>query len=110
MTPRARTLYASCKAGRCYDCVLTGNCPLFVRFVFEGVKRHRIEGTQVPVYTPAKTVADCFKYRNKVGLVVALEALRDCWRQRKASMDELWKHAKICRVGNVMRPYLESLT
>jgi len=64
---------------------------------------------KVKVYSPAKTVADCFKYRNKIGLDVALEALRDCWRQRKATMDELWQAAKVCRVANVMRPYLESL-
>ena len=62
------------------------------------------------IYTPAKTVADCFKYRNKIGLDVAMEALRDCWKQRRATMDELWQAAKICRVANVMRPYLESLT
>jgi hypothetical protein len=63
----------------------------------------------VRVYGPAKTVADCFKYRNKIGLDVALEALRDCWRQRRATMDELWKYAKVCWVANVMRPYLESI-
>ncbi|MEA3367135.1 MAG: hypothetical protein U9R68_03355 [Planctomycetota bacterium] len=62
------------------------------------------------VYAPAKTVADCFKYRNKIGLDVALEALRDCWRQRRATMDDLWRYAKACRMTNVMRPYLESLT
>jgi predicted transcriptional regulator of viral defense system len=86
----------------------------FVRFtgkaLTEGVKHHRIEGISIRVYVPAKTVADCFKYRNKIGLDVAIEALRDCWQQRKATMDDLWKFAKICRVGNVMRPYLESLT
>jgi predicted transcriptional regulator of viral defense system len=75
-----------------------------------GVEEHDIEGVRVRVYSPAKTVADCFKYRNKIGLDVALEALRDCWRQRKATMDELWEAAKVCRVANVMRPYLESLT
>ena len=58
---------------------------------------------------PAKTVADCFKYRNKIGLDVALEALRETWRARRATMDDLWRYAKICRVANVMRPYLESL-
>lgn len=56
-----------------------------------------------------KTVADCFKYRNKIGLEVALEALRDCYRQRKATMDELFMAAKVCRVARVMQPYLESL-
>jgi predicted transcriptional regulator of viral defense system len=74
-----------------------------------GVEEHRVEGVPVKVYSPAKTVADCFKYRNKIGLDVALEALRDCWKQRRATMDELWQAARICRVANVMRPYLESL-
>ncbi|MHB1455603.1 MAG: type IV toxin-antitoxin system AbiEi family antitoxin domain-containing protein [Armatimonadota bacterium] len=74
-----------------------------------GVSIHTIEGVQVPIYDPAKTVADCFKYRNKIGFDVALEALRDCWRQRKATMDELWQAAKVCRVSRVMRPYMESL-
>jgi predicted transcriptional regulator of viral defense system len=74
-----------------------------------GVEEHRVEGVPVKVYGPAKTVADCFKYRNKVGLDVALEALRDCWRQRRATMDEIWRAAQVCRVANVMRPYLESL-
>jgi len=74
-----------------------------------GVEQHDIEGITVRVYNAAKTVADCFKYRNKIGLDVALEALRDCWRKRKATADELWTAAKVCRVTNVMRPYLESL-
>ncbi len=85
----------------------------FVRFsgpaLQYGVEEHEIEGVQVKVYSPAKTVADCFKYRNKIGLDVALEALRDCWRQRKATMDQLWEAAAVCRVGTVIRPYLESL-
>ncbi len=76
----------------------------------EGIEEHRIEGVTAKVYTPAKTVADCFKYRNKIGLDVALEALRDCWKKRRATMDELWQAAKTCRVANVMRPYLESIT
>jgi predicted transcriptional regulator of viral defense system len=75
----------------------------------DGITAHRIEGVTVNGYSPAKTVADCFKYRNKIGLDVALEALRDCWRKRRATMDQLWQAAKICRVANVMRPYLESL-
>jgi predicted transcriptional regulator of viral defense system len=73
------------------------------------VEEHRVEGVTVRVYTAAKTVADCFKYRNKVGSDVALEALRDCWRAKKATMDELWAAARVCRMTNVMRPYLESL-
>jgi predicted transcriptional regulator of viral defense system len=72
-----------------------------------GIEEHIIEKVRVRVYGPAKTVADCFKYRTKIGLDVALEALRDCWMQRRATMDELWKYAKVCRVANVMRPYLE---
>ena len=74
-----------------------------------GIESHRVEGVEVQVYGEAKTVADCFKYRNKIGLDVALEALRDCWGKRKATMDELWSAASVCRVANVMRPYLESL-
>jgi predicted transcriptional regulator of viral defense system len=74
-----------------------------------GVEGHVIEGVPVKVYSPAKTVADCFKYRHKIGLDVALEALRDCWRQRRATMDDLWRAAAVCRVANVMKPYLESL-
>ena len=70
---------------------------------------HRIEGVNVKVYKPAKTVADCFKYRNKIGLDVAIEALRDCWRKKLATSDELWRYAKVCRVARVMRPYLESV-
>ncbi len=75
-----------------------------------GVQDHRIEGVPVRVFSPAKTVADCFRYRNKIGLDVALEALRDCTRKRKATMDEIWKAARVCRVANVMRPYLESIS
>ena len=74
-----------------------------------GIETHSIEGVPVRVYCLAKTVADCFKYRNKIGLDVALEALRSCWQQRRCTMDELWHYAKICRVQNVIRPYLESL-
>jgi predicted transcriptional regulator of viral defense system len=74
-----------------------------------GVEQKRISGMEIRVFNPAKTVADCFKFRHKIGMVVALVALRDCYSQKKASMDELWEAAKICRVANVMRPYLESL-
>jgi predicted transcriptional regulator of viral defense system len=75
----------------------------------EGVESHRLEGQTVRVYNVAKTVADCFKYRNKIGLDVALEALREARRAKKASMDALWRYAKINRVANVMRPYLEAV-
>ncbi len=65
--------------------------------------------TAARVYSPAKTVADCFKYRNKVGMEVALEALRECLKRRKATFDQLWIAAKHCRMTNVMRPYLEAM-
>jgi hypothetical protein len=64
----------------------------------------------VPVYSPAKTVADCFKYRGRVGLDVAIEALKDTLNKRKATRAEIWHFAELCRVQNVMRPYLEALT
>jgi len=75
----------------------------------EGNEAHTIEGVQVRITVPAKTVADCFKFRNKIGLDVAIEALRDGWRHRRFTMDELWKYAKVDRVSNVIRPYLEAL-
>jgi predicted transcriptional regulator of viral defense system len=75
----------------------------------QGVETMAIEGVKVPVFNAAKTVADCFKFRNKIGLDVALEALRDGWSQRKLTMDALWHYATINRVANVMRPYLESV-
>lgn len=76
----------------------------------EGVETHSIGGIPVRVTIPTKTVADCFKYRNKIGLEVALEALHDSWNKRVVTMEELWRYAGLCRVANVMRPYLESLT
>lgn len=75
----------------------------------EGVEGHIIEGVRVQMYCAAKTVADCFKYRNKIGLDVALEALHDVIDRKKCTADELWKYAQICRVANVMNPYLEAL-
>jgi predicted transcriptional regulator of viral defense system len=75
----------------------------------EGVDMHRIEGQSVRVYGVAKTLADCFKYRNKIGLDVALEALREAWRARQFTMDELDRYARVCRVQRVMQPYLEAL-
>jgi predicted transcriptional regulator of viral defense system len=73
-----------------------------------GIQEHDINGVIVKIYSPAKTVADCFKFRNKVGLDVAIEALREVWRSRKASVDELLEAARIDRVLKVMRPYLEA--
>jgi predicted transcriptional regulator of viral defense system len=74
-----------------------------------GIEEHRIEGINVRVYCIAKTVVDCFKYRNKIGLDVALEALRQCWRERRCSIDEIWRYARFCRMENVIRPYLDTL-
>jgi predicted transcriptional regulator of viral defense system len=76
----------------------------------EGIGRIEIEGVEVRVFNAAKTVADCFKFRNKIGLDVAREALRETLRSRRASVDELWRYAGIARVTRVMRPYLEAMT
>lgn len=75
----------------------------------EGIEEYDIEGSKVRIYNPAKTVADCFKYRNKIGIDVAVEALKDCLNQKKCTMDDLWHYGKICRVHNVMKPYVEAL-
>lgn len=91
----------------------------FVRFsgdaLTAGIQTHTIQKVPVPVYSPAKTVADCFKYRNKIGVDVAIEALRDCLAtrdeegRRLCSVDDIWRYAQICRVANIMLPYLEVL-
>ena len=75
----------------------------------QGVETYKIEEVPVRITSAAKTLADCFKYRNKIGLEVALEALREAWRERKVTMDEIDRFARICRVERVMRPYLEAL-
>ena len=75
----------------------------------EGIETYQIEGVPVQIFNPAKTVADCFKYRNKIGLDVALEALKECIRDRRTTMDDLWHFAKVCRMTNVMRPYMEAI-
>jgi predicted transcriptional regulator of viral defense system len=92
------------------------NTPFPVRTVYfsgaaltEGVETHKIDGVPVRIYSAAKTVADCFKYRNKIGVEVAVEALRDFLKQHRRGSDELWRFAKVCRVSNVMRPYLEAI-
>jgi predicted transcriptional regulator of viral defense system len=74
-----------------------------------GISLHQIDGVAVPITNPAKTVADCFKYRNKIGIGIAVEALRDGWARRRFTMDELWAMARVCRMENVLRPYVESL-
>ena len=72
-----------------------------------GIEQHRLQGSTVRVYCPAKTVVDCFKFRNKIGLDIAREALKDSLSQGKATLDEIHRYAKICRMLTVMRPYLE---
>ena len=84
----------------------------FVRFsgtaLTDGVKRHRIEGVEVAITDPARTIVDCFRYRGKVGLDVALEGLREGLRQRKVTSDQLWRHATKMRVWSVLKPYVEA--
>ena len=79
------------------------------RALKQGIEERTLEGVRVRLYGPAKSVADCFKFRNKIGLDVAIEALRD-YRRRRGSVDELLRYAEICRVARVMRPYLEALS
>jgi predicted transcriptional regulator of viral defense system len=75
----------------------------------EGMEEHQVGEALLRIYSPAKTVADCFKYRNKIGLDVALEALRDYRRKFRGGSDQLWHFAQVCRVANVMRPYMEAI-
>ena len=86
----------------------------FVRFSGEaltsGVEVHQTKSGEVRVYSIAKTIADCFKYRNKIGIDVPLEALRDAKAANKLDMDELWGFAKICRISKAIQPYLEAIS
>jgi hypothetical protein len=85
----------------------------FVRFsgsaLTEGVERHRIENIDVPITDPARTIVDCFRYRTKIGLDVAMEGLREGLRRRRCKPDELWRYARDARVWSVMRPYVEAM-
>ncbi|MGO6853140.1 type IV toxin-antitoxin system AbiEi family antitoxin domain-containing protein [Rhizobium beringeri] len=84
----------------------------FVRFkasaLTEGVERHHIEGVEVPITNPARSIVDCFRYRTKVGLDVAMEGLREGLRRRKTTSDDLWTYAKEARIWSTMRPYVEA--
>jgi predicted transcriptional regulator of viral defense system len=75
-----------------------------------GVQIKKIGKSKIRVYSPAKTVADCFRFRNKIGLDVAIEALRDCRRKKLATIDEIWDAAKVCRMTKVMKPYMEAVS
>ena len=82
----------------------------FAPKVYEaGIETHIIEGAEIKVYSAAKTVADCFRYQREVGFDVALEALRDAWTKRKATMDELYHFAEVRNIKNKMLPYLKTL-
>ena len=74
----------------------------------DGIETHTLDGVDVRIYGAAKTVADCFKYRNKLGVDVAVEALRGFLRRSGSSVDELMRYARVCRVARVMRPYVEA--
>jgi predicted transcriptional regulator of viral defense system len=74
-----------------------------------GIEEHNIEGQKVRVYDPAKTVVDCFKFRNKIGIDVAMEALRDSLSSKKANVNDIWRNARLCRMTEVMRPYMEAI-
>ncbi|MCX5844611.1 MAG: type IV toxin-antitoxin system AbiEi family antitoxin domain-containing protein [Deltaproteobacteria bacterium] len=75
----------------------------------EGIETEKIDGISVRIYCPEKTIADCFKYRNKIGLETAIEALRTYRRRKIIKANELMQYARICRVEKVMRPYLEAI-
>jgi predicted transcriptional regulator of viral defense system len=85
----------------------------FVRFsgwgMTEGVKKYSVESREVSITDPARSIVDCFRYRNKVGIDIAMEGLREGIRRRKCTPDELWKHGKMARVWAVMRPYVEAV-
>ncbi len=74
----------------------------------EGIETHSIEGVSVRITNPARTVVDCFRYRNKIGIDVALEGLREALRARRVSTDELWQRAQRARVWSVMKPYVDA--
>jgi hypothetical protein len=85
----------------------------FVRFsgraLTEGIERHRIEGVEVKIFGPAKTIVDCFRYRNKIGLDIAVGGLKEGLRRRRVTPDQLWHFAQQGRVWSVMRPYIEAI-
>jgi len=74
-----------------------------------GIEVHKLAGVDLRVYGVAKTIADCFKYRGKIGPNIAVEALKDALRQRKCTVDDLWRYARICRVTKIIQPYLEAI-
>lgn len=75
-----------------------------------GISKFKINGVEIKIYSPAKTIVDCFKFRNKIGLDIAIEALKRAWESKKVSMDELTKAAQVCKVAKIIRPYLEAIS
>ncbi|MBI4968199.1 MAG: type IV toxin-antitoxin system AbiEi family antitoxin domain-containing protein [Rhodospirillales bacterium] len=86
----------------------------FVRFseraLSEGVEQHLIEGVHVRITSPARTIVDCFRFRNKIGVDIAVSAMREALRKRRCTSDEIARHARSLRIANVVRPYLEAMT
>lgn len=75
----------------------------------DGIEIIESDNIKLKVYSSAKTIVDCFKHRNKIGLDVAIEALKEAYVKNKVTVDELWHYAKICRVTNIIRPYIEAI-
>ncbi len=75
-----------------------------------GIHKLNINGVETKIYSPAITIADCFKFRNKIGLDVAIEALKRAWESKKVNMEELTKAAQVCNVSKIIRPYLEAIS
>ena len=76
--------------------------------LIDGVKRHRIDGVEVAITDPSRTIVDCFRYRRKTGIDVAMEGLREGLRKRKVTSDQLWRHATKMRVWSILKPYVEA--
>jgi predicted transcriptional regulator of viral defense system len=75
----------------------------------QGVQLITVDGLPIKIYCIEKTIADCFKYRNKIGIETGVEALKDAWNKKKIDLNTLWKYAKIDRVTKIIQPYLDSL-
>ena len=74
-----------------------------------GIERHELDSVQVQIYSPEKTIVDCFKYRKRIGLDVVIEALKTYWNERRGSVDQLMEFAAVCRMTKIIRPYIESV-
>ena len=108
-TQLANSLWIAVKRGtHVPDIGFPLNCIYLTDSVYSyGIEEHKVNGYKIKVYSPAKTVADCFKFRNKIGLDVALEALKEGHRSKLFTATELYNAAKVCHVANIIRPYEE---